>query len=1284
MSAATRSVGAGESGGVVRSSAVMAAGTAVSRILGVVRITILILAIGQNAGPADAFASANTLPNMLYMLVAGGVLNAVLVPQVVRAYRTPNGQQFVDRLLSLGFAIILGFAVLVTVAAPLIVRLSVGGQDAAYVALATTFAFWCLPQIFFYGTYSLLGQVLNARGSFGPYMWAPVVNNIVAIAGMVVFIAVFGRWEADGPSSTFEWWDSGKVALLAGTATLGVVAQAAVLIIPLYRSGFRFHPRRDWRGAGLGTAGRVAGWTFAALAAGQAGAFVVMKVTSGASQASGYDAAGYNAYSISFIVFMLPHSLVTVSLLTAMFTRLSGHAARGDSAAVRADFSYGLRTIGVFTVFATAVIAVLALPVARVISSGSPPEVVGSLPPVIVALMVGLVALGVWSMCQRVSYAHEDARSLFWVQVVMAGVVIVGSVTAGWVLPPEHRAAGAGAAISASYLVGAVWGVLQVRSRLGGSAARITRVHVLAGLAAAGSAAVGWPVSRLFGDLSRVGPLTAVLVCALVGLLMLGIYLGLLRLLRVTEVSDLLEPLLRRVSRSMGRPSPQGRRPKDARRGAAAGHGGDLLDAVVDRGTLLAGRYRLEERQPSDLPGVSMWAARDQILDRPVRALVLHEGRVSQAQDAARRAALVTDLRLLRVLDVGEHAGVLYTVTEPIRGRHLGELTAQRPLSPEHARSVVGEAAVALEVARRRGVHHLALRPSAVHVTPEGRVVVSGLAMDGELAGHGLGDARSTTRADTVGLVSLLYLCLTGRWPVPQGADPGSVPPAPRLDGAVVPPAELVPGVPNDLDTLCAVTLGPHDDGPHSPAELVRELEPWGDLDVEALFSAASGTSGPGGPAPAPAVVTGAASLGAPAAEIAGDTRPSVQRQSIRGASAGTTTPPGTPPPAIPPSFAPADPRTGAARVRPVSAAVGAAGAATASVGAAEGGAPGQAAAQAPSGALPPVIPPRQAPRPGTTPAAGPGGGPGAGPGAGGAHGAADAAPATAAPTPAGSFRAGSAAAGARPVEPAPAGAARAGAAPVAASALTSAPGGGPRPPTLRPTSSDDSFDTLIGRPVEVLTTRRFDPTRLVLALVAVALVVGLALAWRALWAPVPPFGSGTAVDLTAEPAEPTTEPDAAAPPPAEEPAPAPAAPPSIASAQMVDPPPGGDENEHPEAVALAIDGDPTTFWYTRTYKSPTFGMKPGVGYAITLAAPATVTTVTLQVNGAGGMVEVRSTAAGTPTEGEVLASGPLGPQTVLTLSAPTETQSIVLWFPALPQTADGSNRLELTEVSLS
>lgn len=591
----------------------------------------------------------------------------------------------------------------------------------------------------------------------------------------------------------------------------------------------------------------------------------------------------------------------------------------------------------------------------------------------------------------------------------------------------------------------------------------------------------------------------------------------------------------------------------------------------VGRGTVLAGRYRVVDPLPSDLDGVTVWRATDQILDRPVRVRVLQSGAVAPALDAARRAALVTDARLVRVLDVGMHEGVGYVVSEQITGASLAQLVERGALTADQARAVVGEAAAALEVARRRGVHHLALRPSVVHVSADGRVLVSGLAIDAALLGGAQGDARTTSRTDAVDLVRLLYTGLTGRWPAGRDdARATTVLPAPVLDGVPVPPAEIAAGVPNDLDTLCAVTLGPNDDGPHTPGDLVHELEPWGEIRI------GRAADDPG--------VPGAVAAGAPPAvtetfdEPEGPTAPvRVARQSVRTAfdelPAGTPRP-GTPPPAVPArSGIPA----GRTSVLP--------------------------AAGTPAGPPPPVLP---------------------------------------------------------AVLP-------------------------PLAPEPEPWDDGEGFDDDPFAFVEEdETRRRFDPTALVLVIVGVAVLIGLVFAARALFAP---FDAGTepSGEETTQEQEPTATGEAA-PPPTSEPttqAPAQGVPPAIQSVRTFDPTdPAG---ERVENVELAYDGDPATFWFSYTYKGPDFGgLKDGMGLELTLAAPSTVSGVTLNVNGTGGNVEVRATGGATPTEGPLLASGPLGPSTVLTFAEPVEASTLVLYFTELPTNAAGQFRIEVTEVTVS
>ncbi len=306
---------------VSRASAVMAAGTLVSRILGFVKAVVLAATIGVTMEAADAFALANQLPNNVYVIVMGGVLNAILVPQIVRAgLHSDGGTKFINRITTLAI-VMFGLATLVaTLAAPLLVALYAGAgahNNPDTVALAVAFAYWCLPQIFFYALYTMLGEVLNARSYFGPYTWAPVVNNIVAIGGLVVFLVVFGARNTTASQSLP--WTGGEIALLAGSATLGVVVQALMLFYFWRKIGIRYRPDFRWRGVGLRSVGRAASWTFGMLLLTQLAGLVQTQVALTASGTGASLAALQNAW----LIFMLPHSIATVSIATAYFTRMS-------------------------------------------------------------------------------------------------------------------------------------------------------------------------------------------------------------------------------------------------------------------------------------------------------------------------------------------------------------------------------------------------------------------------------------------------------------------------------------------------------------------------------------------------------------------------------------------------------------------------------------------------------------------------------------------------------------------------------------------------------------------------------------------------------------------------------------------------------------------------------------------------------------------------------------------------------------------------------------------------
>ncbi|MHB1063633.1 MAG: murein biosynthesis integral membrane protein MurJ [Georgenia sp.] len=1292
--------------GVAGSSVVMFTGTLVSRLLGVVRSPLLLgAAIGINYGAANAFAVANKLPNVIYMLIAGGVLNAVLVPQIVRAIRLHDdgGQAYVNRLVTLAILGLGAITALLTVGAGVLVSIFAGSLEPQWYDLAVTFGYWCIPQVFFYGMYTVLGQILNARGIFGPYMWAPAVNNVVAILGLVVYLVAFGGVDATDATGAGIWTVS-RVAVLTGTATLGVAAQAAVLLVPLRRSGFRFRPDLRLRGSGLGRASKVAMWVFAAVAVGQISTVAISRAAARASNVGvgALDVPGNAAYDTAYLVYSLPTSLVVVSLVTALFTRMAGNAAGKDLDAVRADLSLGLRTVGVFTVFAAGALIVLALPVVRVITGTVSYTEAQSIARVLVAMLVGLVGVGAFTVVQRVYYAFEDARGLFWLQVPMIAVVTVGAL-ASMLLPPQWTVVGIGAAMALSNTAGAAVTYLGLRPRLRSlDGAHVLRTYLRLTLAVGPTMLVGWVLLRLFGtsgaELDVPGALWRTLV---VGAVMVALYVALLRVLQVDELWTVLRPVASLVDATGRRaPAPAG----PALLGAAAALrrlGGSrrapadmrMRSAELDAdGTgspeprLLGGRYELRAVVPDDgapVGDVTRWLAHDTVLARDVWVLELTTSRAADALDAARRASLVEDHRLLRVLDVGAHPGASYVVTDVVRGPDLATIAAAG-MSAVQARAVVGEAASALEAARRQGVRHQALRPSSLHVTPDGEVLVTGLGVDALLRGTAGPDDSPLTasRRDTVDLVRLVYLALTGVWPVshPDDARPGDA-----LGGAIVPPRELRADVPADLDALCTATLI-EGKGPRSTGELIRLLAPWPDVDAALAH-----------PVPPPAA--------APTTATATTTTTTTEAP---GAAAAAAPSPGDAPVPDDTAAAPTDDPAAADVAQPDESVTGGATAAAPAPPVGADGPPGAAPDQAAAGPRitrpawtrvndqaddpadaigPPPGPPAadlpasDAPDVEHTDATGGATAPGVRRGAPG--------PATDHEAPeltrimSTADQDAPASAPARHTRIADslgelgtrtAGAARSAAAGIAAGSRRVSEG----VRTLRegrPPDDEDLFTPPdVDGPEVPFTERRLDPTPVVLAVIGVIVLVLLLISIRILFAPPDPV---SLPDPT--PAAPTQT--APSPTPAADPT-TPPVPPVIAALVPLDP--QGDGAENPDLTGRALDGDPASFWRSRSYVNPQYGMKDGIGLAVTLEQPTLVSAVVIDLMGEGGLVEVRATTAADPTGGEVLADGPMGPGSVFELAEPVQTDSLVLWFPSLPVAAsDGKNRLEIAELTL-
>ncbi|MFD2794013.1 protein kinase family protein [Promicromonospora vindobonensis] len=264
--------------------------------------------------------------------------------------------------------------------------------------------------------------------------------------------------------------------------------------------------------------------------------------------------------------------------------------------------------------------------------------------------------------------------------------------------------------------------------------------------------------------------------------------------------------------------------------------------STVEPGSVLVERYRLSQQASTDLAAATAWEAHDLILDREVRVTLVTGPYASDALDSARRAALVTDPRLVRVLDAGSDSdGHKYVVTEPHTGTTLTEIVSSGLVDEQQARAIVGEAASALSVARARGVHHTALRPEAVRVDGH-EVRVTGLGLDGGLASGDTLNGRPG-QLDAQGLVALLYYAMTARWPgqdleADWIAKDTLIPLPAQLDesGAVAPLSTLVPHVDTDIDALVgrAFNAPGSTDGPMNPDDVTTALAPWGEVSVVA------------------------------------------------------------------------------------------------------------------------------------------------------------------------------------------------------------------------------------------------------------------------------------------------------------------------------------------------------------------------------------------------------------------------------------------------------------------
>ncbi|MFD0144161.1 MULTISPECIES: murein biosynthesis integral membrane protein MurJ [unclassified Streptomyces] len=445
---------------VLRSGAVMAAGSLVSRASGFVRSAIVAAALGVG-GIADGYAVANSIPTIVYMLLLGGALNAVFVPELVKAAKEheDGGVAYTDRLLTVCVGALLVLTAGAVLAAPAIID-AYTDYGGARESMTVAFARYCLPQIFFLGLFTLLGQVLNARGRFGAMMWTPVLNNLVVIG-------VFGLYLATAAGGGLT---AGETALLGWGTTAGIALQALALVPSLRSAGFRWRPRFDLRGSGLTAPLRSAGWLVLLVLTNQAAYWVTTKLaTAAGTKAEELGAGGgfgFAAYNNAYLLWAVPHGIVTVSLVTALLPRMSGAAADGDLAGVRRDVSYGLRTSTAAVVPAACALFALAVPLMGLVfqygRTGA--DDIRAMAWILMAFAPGLIAFSGQYVCTRAFYALRDTRTPFLLNLVIAAVNAGLSLTAYAFLPPTWAVAGMAAGYSLALWSG--WAVTAYALRL--------------------------------------------------------------------------------------------------------------------------------------------------------------------------------------------------------------------------------------------------------------------------------------------------------------------------------------------------------------------------------------------------------------------------------------------------------------------------------------------------------------------------------------------------------------------------------------------------------------------------------------------------------------------------------------------------------------------------------------------------------------------------------------------------------------------------------------------------
>ena len=527
-----------EDANLIRSSSVMGLGTIISRGTGLIRNLLLVAALGTGL-LGDAFNVANTTPNIIYNLLIGGALSAVFVPLIVQSFRQEDGgSAYISRLLSLIASALLFITIAAMLLAPLLVSLYAPTFSGRSREVTLAFALYCLPQILFYGLYGILGQVANAKEKFGPMMWAPIANNLLVIVLFSYFISVTDE-------ISLETISDSQIALLGLGSTIGIALQAVILIPTLRKSGLKLSFRRDWRGVGLDKALKLASWAFIFVLISQLGFLITVNLATRAAvlaQEQGIDyGVGYTPYANAYLVMLLPHSIVTISIVTALLPGLSKLAFDKKLSEVRDQLSKALRLTAILTIPASLLFFFFAEEIASAIFFGISEQSAEYIGRVLAAMSLGLIPLSINLVLIRGLNAFENTKYQVISNLVINLVALTISLWAFLNLDVADITVGLGAALAISYWVGIVCTYYLLRKYSGPlNIVSLLLFHSKIAMIAFFSCLA---ISNLQSRLDLEGNLFSLLI---VLLSTFALYLALGRVLKVSEISQVLKVLLRR------------------------------------------------------------------------------------------------------------------------------------------------------------------------------------------------------------------------------------------------------------------------------------------------------------------------------------------------------------------------------------------------------------------------------------------------------------------------------------------------------------------------------------------------------------------------------------------------------------------------------------------------------------------------------------------------------------------------------------------------------------------